>query len=92
MPLVIDTLFIDVVQKQNVIQFDSNNHSLLNPACMPDNRTICLDDNRFKVNVEWNQPPQFNQPGFVQDVKPDDTGFFFFLDPDNTEVLVKVLC
>lgn len=90
-PLVIDTLFIDVVQKQDVIQFDSNNHSLANPDCMPDSRTMCLNDNRFMVNVEWNQPPVINQPGFVQEVKPDDTGFFFFLDPANTEMLVKVL-
>ena len=90
-PLVVDTLFIDVVQKQNVVQFDSNNHSLLNPDCMPDSRTLCLNDNRFKVIVEWDQPPLVGQPGFVQEVKPDDTGFFFLLDPDNTEVLVKVL-
>lgn len=90
-PIVIDTLFIDVVQTPNIVQFDSNDHSLENPGCIPDGRTLCLNDNRFRVQVEWSRPPQFDQPGLVQNVKQDDTGFFFFLDPDNTEFLIKVL-
>jgi hypothetical protein len=87
----IDTLFIDVIQTPTIFQFDSNEHSQENPDCEPDSQTMCLDDNRFKVTVEWNQPPLFNQPGFVENVRQDDTGYFFFLDPDNTEMIIKVL-
>lgn len=90
-PTKIDTLFIDVIQTPTIFQFDSNEHSQENPDCQPDSQTMCLDDNRFKVTVEWNQPPLFNRPGFVENVRQDDSGYFFFLDPDNTEMIVKVL-
>lgn len=90
-PTKIDTLFIDVVQTPTIFQFDSNEHSQENPECEPDDRTMCLNDNRFRVTVEWSQPPQFDQPGFVRDKQPDDTGEFFFFNPDNTEMIVKVL-
>lgn len=91
-PTVIDTLFIDVVQSgDNFFQFDSNNHSLVNPGCLPDNRTLCLNDGRFKVQTEWSSLSQIDQPGLVQDVKPDGTGFFFFSNSGNTELLIKVL-
>ena len=91
-PTVIDTLFIDVVQSgDNFFQFDSNNHSLVNPGCLPDNRTLCLNDGRFKVQTEWSSLSQIDQPGLVKDVKPDGTGFFFFSNSGNTELLIKVL-
>lgn len=87
-PTTIDTLFIDVVSSQGNVQFDSNEHGLENPACQPSERTLCLNDDRFKVEVEFDDPAQSGQ---VADLKPDDTGFFFFTDPNNFEVLVKVL-
>lgn len=58
--------------------------------CVEDATTLCLTDDRFEVTA-----------GFVTDVEPDgmgmaqpltnDTGYFWFFDVDNVEVVVKVL-
>ncbi len=60
--------------------------------------TLCLNGNRFKVEVDW--MTEAGHPGTVQDfdgsgsgrvipVSDDWTGFWFF-DPDNLEVAVHV--
>ncbi|HSR67507.1 MAG TPA: hypothetical protein VLU25_06160 [Acidobacteriota bacterium] len=85
---VIDTLFIDVVQIGNRFQFDSNQHEQVKPNCIPGPRSICLSD-RFRVSVDFQETPTGpSQP--ADGVFRDDSGYFFF-NPDNVELIVKVL-
>ena len=85
-------LFLEVVQKDEIIQFSNNIPSATNPDCKTDETTLCLNDNRFKVEVDWRQSlSEEEQPALVGDINPDDSGLFCFFDPDNLELLVKVL-
>jgi len=75
-------------------QFDSVYKQFLQPAtgggvCTPTNTTICLNNNRFSVSV------QFVDGGVTKDATAikytDASGLFWFFGPDNIEILVKVL-
>jgi hypothetical protein len=60
------------------------------PPCRPDATTHCLADGRFKVTAEW--ATQFGGSGSGQAILPSaDSGEFWFFNPNNTELLVKVL-
>jgi hypothetical protein len=59
------------------------------PPCQPDATTLCLNDGRFEVRVEWATASD-EGPGHA--ILPSgDSGEFWFFKPDNTELLVKVL-
>jgi len=59
-------------------------------ACVPDDTTLCLSDGRFEVSVTWED---FEGGQGVGHAMPEtgDSGWFWFFDPDNIELLVKVL-
>lgn len=60
------------------------------PPCQPDATTLCLNDGRFRVEVEWTDFDGNQGVGHV--VLPgDDSGEFWFFSRNNTELLVKVL-
>ena len=51
---------------------------------------LCLNEERFKLGVEWATPR--GQFGAGQSVQlTDDTGYFFFFNESNVEMVVKVL-
>jgi len=54
--------------------------------------TLCMDDNRFAVRSFWRTSfgTRGNSPK-VQGVNSDDSGLFYFFNPDNWEILIKVL-
>lgn len=60
--------------------------------CVPDDRTVCLNDGRFGVRAAW-----ATSSGGVGDGRPidlpgrEDSGAFWFFQPSNVEVVVKVL-
>ncbi len=63
-------------------------------TCASDGRSLCLQENRFEVRVDWRsgvgQPDETS--GAARAVKlTDDTGYFWFFDEENVELLVKVL-
>lgn len=59
------------------------------PGCFaPD--AMCLQEQRFRVEVDWRVPSGRTGTGFAAP-RSDDSGLFFFLDPNNTELVVKVL-
>ncbi|MBV8200336.1 MAG: trypsin-like peptidase domain-containing protein, partial [Acidobacteria bacterium] len=60
-------------------------------VCKPDAGTLCLLGKRFKVQVTWTN--QFDgSSGFGSAVaSTDSTGFFYFTDPSNYELIVKIL-
>ncbi len=56
-----------------------------------DPTSLCLNDDRFRAEVDWRSfgtGPSGSALGFP---RTDDTGLFFFFNPDNWEMLVKVL-
>lgn len=60
------------------------------PPCQPGPTTHCLNNGRFKVEVEWDDG-QGNE-GTGNTLAPcDDSGEFWFFSPNNTELIVKVL-
>ena len=59
--------------------------------CVPSPTTLCLDDYRFRVQVDFTDPRNgVNAPARTV-VLTDDTGEFWFFSPDNLELMIKVL-
>jgi ELWxxDGT repeat protein len=68
------------------------------PGCVESEAFLCLGDGHFRVSASWrNQhaPPGAIASGAAIALPPipgaDDTGTLAFFDPDNAELLVKVL-
>ncbi len=59
--------------------------------CTPGPTDLCLVDSRFQVEVEWKDFVGNTGAGEVVPFGTDGSGLFFFFDPDNWEMLVKVL-
>ena len=60
-------------------------------SCRADAETLCLRDSRFEVKMDWLSADGESGPGRVVDAGTNDSGLFQFFDPQNWEVLVKVL-
>ncbi len=59
--------------------------------CAPDADTLCLDNGRFKVEVNWQDHHGATGTGMVAPCGTDDSGLFYFFNEDNWEMLFKVL-
>ncbi|MEO8505003.1 MAG: hypothetical protein ABI609_13980 [Acidobacteriota bacterium] len=60
------------------------------PPCVPDAETLCLSAGRFRVRTHWNSKD--GQSGNGQAVAlTADTGYFWFFNDANVEMVVKVL-
>jgi hypothetical protein len=59
--------------------------------CVPGPNTLCLLNGRFRAEVDWQN--QFDgSAGVGRPVKrSDSTGFFYFFEPSNFELILKVL-
>jgi len=64
-------------------------------TCVPDDTTLCLLDGRFKVEVDWanQRNPGATGVGHSADGPEagEKTGYFWFFNPANIELVVKVL-
>jgi ELWxxDGT repeat protein len=60
-------------------------------GCVEDDGTLCLAGERFAVSVTWRDPRSGDTGAGVAVGETADSGFFWFFDPANLEVLVKVL-
>lgn len=58
--------------------------------CVPGPTTLCLHDNRFRVEVDWKTANDEGE-GAVLSKLSDASGVFYFFNPNNAEMLVKVL-
>jgi hypothetical protein len=58
--------------------------------CMPDETTLCLENGRFRVEVEWTAHDLTAGVGTAHQIA-DDAGELWFFSPDNPELLVKVI-
>lgn len=60
-------------------------------ACIENDTTLCLNGNRFRVEVTWANFTGGTGVGHVAPCGADDSGIFWFFAPDNWEMLVKVI-
>jgi hypothetical protein len=58
--------------------------------CVADDDTGCLSGNRFKVEVHWRTQDGTSGVGHIDEITPDSAVAWFF-NPDNKEMLIKVL-
>jgi hypothetical protein len=57
--------------------------------CVADDFTLCLNQDRFQVRADWATESDAGA-GHAQ-LLTDDTGYFWFFNSDNVEMVVKVL-
>lgn len=60
------------------------------PLCPERPTALCLHDDRFLVEVAWQDFQGGRGPGFAERLTTD-AGTFWFFEPDNVELAVKVL-
>ncbi len=58
--------------------------------CVADDTTLCLTEGRFSVTSNWTTSQGTAGQGHAVDIT-SDTGYFWFFDQNNVEVVVKVL-
>jgi hypothetical protein len=64
--------------------------SLVAGECAPDEATMCLAGDRFEVRVQWQDSIGGSDSGQAVALT-GDTGFTWFFDEENVEVILKVL-
>jgi polysaccharide biosynthesis protein PslG len=60
-------------------------------ACVADVDTLCLQDGRFAVEVDWSVPRDGSHGKGRKVNTTNQSGYFWFFDADNLELVVKVL-
>ncbi|MEM7583070.1 MAG: hypothetical protein AAF560_06795 [Acidobacteriota bacterium] len=60
-------------------------------VCFPTLNAACLVGGRFRVEIEWRDFSGATGQGVVADEGTDNSALLWFFDPNNWEVLVKVL-
>lgn len=58
--------------------------------CMGDGTTLCLNEDRFRVTVRWENAVGESGDGQAAQLT-GDTGYFWFFSENNVEVVIKVL-
>ncbi len=64
--------------------------STTGPPCRPGATVSCLNGNRFRVEMTWMDFQGQTGVGQAQELT-DDTAYAWFFDPDNVEIVLKVL-
>ena len=61
------------------------------PGCEPTTTALCLASGRFRAEAQWRRPTDpVSSAGHAVPITAD-TGYFWFFDPSNIEVVAKVL-
>jgi len=60
-------------------------------TCTSDTHTLCLNDGRFSVTADFQQTPEGPSAPATAIPLTNDTGYFWFFEPTNVEMVVKVL-
>ena len=59
-------------------------------GCIETETRLCVNQDRFAIQIDWERPNGEAGSGRTSEIT-DDTGYFWFFNPDNVEVIVKVL-
>ncbi|MCB1055198.1 MAG: hypothetical protein KDD11_06750, partial [Acidobacteria bacterium] len=68
----------------------SNDSTPPTGTCTPDATTLCLNDGRFRVEATFLTPQGSSGSGQAVQLT-NDTGYLWFFNPNNVEMVVKVL-
>ena len=60
-------------------------------VCTPGPNALCLSGGRFRVQATWRKPDGTSGAGNAGLFLTSDTGYFWFFDSTNVEIVVKVL-
>ncbi len=60
-------------------------------SCVPGDTALCLNGGRFRVELDWVDFQGGRGAGRRVPLGSDDSGLLWFFDPDNWEMLLKVL-
>ncbi|MEM8959876.1 MAG: hypothetical protein AAGD38_00220 [Acidobacteriota bacterium] len=61
-------------------------------SCQPSSTVLCLNGGRFQAEVSWRDFTNNTGDATARDLADvDDSGLFWFFDPNNIEMLIKVL-
>jgi hypothetical protein len=60
-------------------------------SCSADSFTLCLNNGRFSVTSDFQQTPEGASSPATAVPLTSDTGYFWFFDPANIELVTKVL-
>ena len=60
-------------------------------TCVQDSHTLCLNNGRFAVTADFQSTPEGPSAPATAVPLTSDTGYFWFFDPANIELVVKVL-
>lgn len=72
------------------LAFRATCQAVVGTSCAADADTLCLNNGRFRVEATFQT--NTGQSGQAKAVKlTNDTGYFWFFNPDNVEAVVKVL-
>src|SRR5437867_3179769 len=68
-----------------------SHHVHTSTACVPSETTLCLSNNRFRVEVRWTDFEGHQGSGRVVNSTTTDSGIFWFFAAPTWELMVKVL-
>ena len=85
-----DTRTIKVIRPENAPSMDGGDPQPPG-SCEPNAETLCLQDGRYEVRVEWRTVGGESGAGKAAGAGTADSGLFYFFEADNWEILVKVL-
>lgn len=60
------------------------------PPCVADDTTLCLNGDRFEITVTWSAPQGTMGAGQAVELT-DDSGYFWFFDQNNVELVAKLI-
>ena len=60
-------------------------------GCVTNGTSLCLADSRFEVTVDWSTAGGGEGPAKVVPSGTNNSGLFYFFEPNNWEMLIKVL-
>ena len=66
-------------------------YQLASPTCVTDTHTLCLNNGRFSVTADFQSTPEGPSSPATAVPLTSDTGYFWFFDPSNIELVTKVL-
>jgi hypothetical protein len=83
----------DTIHSDNIGQFTVGTTVTAGASfsCAVSSTALCLDDNRFRVQVFWRTPDGSSGNGQVVPYTSSESGLYWFFAPTNWELMVKVL-
>jgi hypothetical protein len=73
------------LHRQTLIVYDAD-------ECVPSDTVLCLQDGRFRVEVDWKDFQNNTGPGHAIPLAGrDDSGLFWYFSKENIELTVKIL-